>query len=171
MGFPFTHTETFMNQQSPPRADEAKAPEHGDGHASSDSAGKKKGRLALLWSISGTLVSVVGFIALALFEQYNGMLSELRTDLKHFNSISSEFAKRESLQRLRDQMKERNKEFQEANAARVRLENELKISERAREELVRDMQKIRERISFVEGQQFATSAMQKAMADKDNGSR
>ena len=39
----------------------------------------RRGRV-FWWSVSGTLLSVVGFIGLALFEQYNSSLSELRAD-------------------------------------------------------------------------------------------
>ena len=81
-----------------------------------------KGRRALFWSMSGTILSAVGFIALALFEQYNGMLAELRGDLKHFNEISSEFVKKDSLQRLRDHIRESLKDLQAACATRVQME-------------------------------------------------
>ena len=110
-----------------------------------------KGRRALFWSMSGTILSAVGFIALALFEQYNGMLAELRGDLKHFNEISSEFVKKDSLQRLRDHIRESLKDLQAACATRVQMEQELRASEHAREEMVREMQQIRERLAYLEG--------------------
>jgi hypothetical protein len=101
--------------------------------------------------MGGTILSALGFIGLALFEQYNGMLTELRNDLKHFNEISSELVKKESLQRLRDQLKERFKQLEESSVAKSRLEAELKASEKAREETARELQRMRERLAFLEG--------------------
>src|SRR5439155_1816655 len=75
----------------------------------------KGSRRGLVWGLGGTLLSAVGFIALALFEQYNGMISELRGDLKHFNETSSEYVKKEGLQRFRECVKE----MQASNAARA----------------------------------------------------
>jgi hypothetical protein len=117
---------------------------------------KKRGRGPLLWGMGGTIMSALGFIGLALFEQYNGMLTELRNDLKHFNEISSELVKKESLQRLRDQIKERFKQFEESNTAKAQLETELRTSERAREEMARELQRMRERLAFLEGRQTAS---------------
>jgi septal ring factor EnvC (AmiA/AmiB activator) len=107
--------------------------------------------------LGGTVLSALGFIALALFEQYNGMISELRGDLKHFNETSSEYVKRDSFQRLRDQTKEHFKELQDATATRAQLEHELIASEKAREEIAHELHQIRERLAFVEGQQAPAS--------------
>src|SRR5260370_40761828 len=57
---------------------------------------RHRGR-GLIWGLGGTILSVFGFIALALFEQYNSMLGELRSDLKHFNETSSQFVKKENV--------------------------------------------------------------------------
>jgi hypothetical protein len=81
------------------------------------------------------------------------MISELRSDLKHFNETSSEFVKRDSFQRLREQTKEHFKELQEATGTRAQLEHELLVSEKTREEIARELHQIRERLAFVEGQQ------------------
>ena len=40
-----------------------------------------------------------------MFEQYNGMLSELRADLKHFNETSNEYVKKERLQKCWEHLK------------------------------------------------------------------
>jgi len=117
---------------------------------------KKHGRGPLLWGMGGTILSAVGFIALALFEQYNGMLTELRNDLKHFNEISSELVKKESLQRLRDQIKERFKQLDDLSTAKAQLETELRTSERLREEMTHELQRMRERLAFIEGRQTAS---------------
>jgi uncharacterized membrane protein YhiD involved in acid resistance len=114
-----------------------------------------KGR-GLLWGVGGTVLSVVGFVAMLGFEAYNGMLSELRTDLKHFNETSSEFVKKESMQRFRDQMKEYVKEVQAVNGARLQLEQELRVSEKMRSEMTAELQRMRERLAYLEGRHAAT---------------
>src|SRR5260370_17986579 len=91
--------------------------------------GKFKKRRGI-WGISGTAFSAIGFIGLALFEQYNSVLSEFRADLKHFNETSSEYVKRESFQRFREHFRESMKELHEAELTRMRLEQELKASEK-----------------------------------------
>jgi biopolymer transport protein ExbB/TolQ len=114
---------------------------------------KSKGRRALLWGIGSTLLSGVGFIGLALFDQYNSMAGELRSDLKHFNETASEYVKREHFQRFRDQVKERLKEMQEVAQAKARMEQELRVSEAARADMSHEMQRLRERLAFLEGRQ------------------
>ena len=129
------------------------------GHACGAAAGpapRGKGRAALFWSLGGTVLSGVGFIALALFEQYNSSLAELRGDLKHFNETSGEFVKQESLRRTRDQVKECLHEMHASSLARAQLEQELRASEKARDELAKEMQRLRERLATVEGRQAAT---------------
>lgn len=134
-------------------------PSERDHHFSSHSSPRKAGRRALLFGMGGTLLSGLGFVALALFEQYNGMLSELRQDLKHFNEVSSEFAKKDSLQRLREQLfKDHIKEMQDAAVIRTQLDMELKASEKARDELARELQRMRERMAYIEGRHSAAQA-------------
>ena len=112
----------------------------------------------LIWGVGGTILSVVGFVALALFEQYNGMLTELRNDLKHFNETSSEFVKKENVQRYREEMKNCTKEIQASSAARTILEQELKASEKARDDMAHELQRMRERLAFLEGRQTKSPA-------------
>jgi len=104
---------------------------------------------------------------LALFEQYNGMIIELRSDLKHFNEISADFVKKDSLQRLRDQLKERFKEVEESSTARTQIETELRASERAREEMARELQRMRERLAFLEGRQTRPVSSQPASSPEN----
>ena len=110
----------------------------------------------LLWGLGGTILSGLGFVGLALFEQYNGVLSELRADLKHFNETSSEYVKKDSFQRFRDHIRDSMKELHGADVAKVRLEQELKLSEKAREELAQELHQMRERLAYLEGRQTAT---------------
>jgi hypothetical protein len=112
-------------------------------------------RRNLLLGIGGTALSVVGFLAMILFEQYTGLMSELRNDLKHFNETSSEYVKRESFQKCKEQVRECLKELQASSIARGQLEQELRTSEKVREELARELQRLRERLAYVEGWQTA----------------
>jgi ADP-ribose pyrophosphatase YjhB (NUDIX family) len=116
---------------------------------------KGRRRTALLWSVGGTVFSAVGFIALALFEQYNDSLSELRHDLNHFNETSAELVKKEGLRRIRDHLKQCRQELQDTREARLLMQRELAASEAARKETVRDLQLLRERLAGVEGRQAA----------------
>jgi hypothetical protein len=102
--------------------------------------------------MGGTVMSALGFIGLALFEQYNGMLVELRGDLKHFNETSIELVTKKSLQRLRDSVKENIKETQSFGLLRARMEQELRQSEKARLDMAAELQHLRERLARVEGQ-------------------
>jgi hypothetical protein len=120
---------------------------------------KKRGRGPLLWGMGGTLLSALGFVGLALFEQYNGMVTELRNDLKHFNETTAELVKKDSLQRLRDQLRGRFKEIEESAVARKELERELSASEKAREEMARELQRMRERLAYLEGRQMASPSV------------
>jgi septal ring factor EnvC (AmiA/AmiB activator) len=108
-------------------------------------------RRGLLWGLGGTLLSVAGFVAMILFEQYNGMLAELRGDLKHFNETAAEYVKKDALRRYRDQLKDCLKEVQASAAARERLEQELRASERGREDVARELRQLRERLAYLEG--------------------
>jgi hypothetical protein len=120
----------------------------------------------LLWGIGGTVLSALGFVGLALFEQYNGVLSELRADLKHFNETSSEYVKKDSLQRIREHFRDCMKELHESDAVKVRLEQELKASEKARDQLVLELHQMRERLAYMEGRQTATPAANQQSSDK-----
>jgi hypothetical protein len=139
---------------------------HVDDTKSASSASPRRGRGPLLWGMGGTLLSAVGFIAMILFEQYNSVLSELRSDLKHFHETSSEFVRRDSFQKFRDQFRERFKEMQAANLARMQLEQELRVAEKARDEMTRTLQQLRERLAYVEGRQIAVPSINPTPAIK-----
>jgi chromosome segregation ATPase len=113
----------------------------------------------------------VGFILLALFEQYNDSLSELRHDLKHFNESSADLVKKESMRRFMTHIKNCYKELHEAQASRKILERELKASEMDRRELTHELQQLRERLASVEGRQAATPLILPAPANAKSGTR
>jgi hypothetical protein len=71
--------------------------------------------------------------------------------MKHFNETSAEYVKREQIMRCWEQVRELSKEAAAANAARAVQAQELKASERAREELTRDVQRLRVRLAYLEG--------------------
>lgn len=118
---------------------------------------KGRSRRALLWGVISTVLSAIGLIGLGLFEQYNGMLSELRTDLKHFNETSSEYVKKDRLQKCWERLKECTKEMGASAVARERLEQELKAGERTREDMAKEMQRLRERLAYLEGMKAGTA--------------
>ena len=112
----------------------------------------------LFWGLGGTVLSAVGFIAMILFEQYNSALTELHNDLKHFNETSSQFVKKESVQRYKEEMRECLKEMQASNSARTLLEQELRASEKTRDEMSHELQRMRERLAYLEGLQTVHSS-------------
>jgi chromosome segregation ATPase len=114
----------------------------------------------LFWGIGGTLFSALGFVALALFEQYNGVLSEFRADLKHFNETSSEFVRKDSFQRFREHFRDSMKELRDSEVTKARLEQELKANEKARDELAQELRQMRERLAFLEGRQSTAPTAQ-----------
>jgi hypothetical protein len=129
------------------------------GCGGSPAPARKGNRTALLWGISGTVVSAVGWIALMLFEQYNASLTELRTDLKHFNEARAELVNKETFRKVVEHLKDSTRELQAAASARESLSQELKASEKSRRILARELQKMRERLASVEGRQAATAVL------------
>lgn len=116
---------------------------------------KGRRRLALLWGIGSTGLSAIGLIILMLFEQYNGMVAEMRADLKHFNETSSEYVKKDRLQRCWERIRELSKEVNASKTAREQMDQELKASERAREDQAKENQRLRERLAYLEGMKAA----------------
>jgi 3-deoxy-D-manno-octulosonate 8-phosphate phosphatase KdsC-like HAD superfamily phosphatase len=114
---------------------------------------------------------VAGFLGLALFEQYNGLVGELRADLKHFNETAADFARKDEVRRLRDQVKEATREAGASAADRARLEHELGASEAARAEQARAVQRLRERVAYVEGLHGGRAAPASAAGAADAGDR
>jgi hypothetical protein len=137
-------------------------------------APRKEKRFSLWWGISGgTILSAVGFVALALFEQYNDGLTELRNDLKHFNETSADLVKREDLRNRMTNIKAGVKELQAANLANVarearvgHMEQQLKADAEERKEMARELQRLRERLAGVEGRQAAAPVVVPVMPGK-----
>jgi septal ring factor EnvC (AmiA/AmiB activator) len=112
-------------------------------------------RQALLWGIGSTVLSGLGLIALCLFEQYNGMLSEMRADLKHFNETVGEYAKKDRVAALREAVRQCSSEMTASKLQREQLEQELKVSQTQRALLEKELQQLRERLAYVEGMRAA----------------
>jgi hypothetical protein len=123
---------------------------------------KVRTRRRLMWGLVSTILSAMGLIGLALFEQYNGTLSELRADLKHFNEASSEYVKKDKLQKCWEHVRECAKEITASNEARAHLEEELKASQKVRERLLEEIQRLRERVAYVEGLKGARPSVEPA---------
>ena len=121
-------------------------------------------RQALLWGIGSTVLSALGLIALCLFEQYNGMLSELRADLKHFNETVGEYAKKDRVAALRDTVRQCSSEMTASKLQREQLEQELKSSQAQRTLLEKELQQLRERMAYVEGMRAAVMPARTAKA-------
>ncbi len=142
-------------------------PPHPDsGTRDTDSGSRSKGRLAMLWGISGTVISALGFIGLSLFDQYNHSLNELQRDIKHFHEVSGNLVKKESLQRCYDRLGECLKELQTSIAARGQMERELEMAQKDRRELEREVQRMRERLALVEGRQSAAPIVLQVAPEK-----
>jgi hypothetical protein len=139
-------------------------------HASS----KSKTRATLFWGISGgTVLSVIGFIALALFEQYNDSLNELRGDLKHFNTSCADLVKKEDLRNRMNSVKTHIKELEAANvvnpvrdARLAHMEQQIKAFEDERKQLGQEIQRLRERLAAVEGRQAAAPVIVPILPDQ-----
>ncbi len=144
-------TETSPALLPPPGYHHAAPAQHPHGHTG-------RGRI-FLWGMGGTLLSAAGFVAMILFEQYNGLVAEMRADLKHFNEIQAEFVKKESFRKHMDKIRDYAREVQAAQAARDHLEKEWMASEKLRAEMARDLQHLRERLAALEGRQAATSIL------------
>jgi septal ring factor EnvC (AmiA/AmiB activator) len=125
-----------------------------------------KSRLAVLWGVSGTVLSTLGFIAWALFEQYNNNLMELQRDLKHFHEASADLVKKDSLQRCYNKLAECTRELQASTTAREQLVRELEASQKSHREMEREVQHLRERLASVEGRQSATPIVVTLPAEK-----
>ena len=100
----------------------------------------------LLWSLSGgTALSIVGFIVLTLYQQYNDSLTELRNDLKHFHMTCGDLVKKDDVRNRMNQMWTSVKELSGDNTDRktrlALLEHQLKSSEEERRELGREVQR------------------------------
>jgi chromosome segregation ATPase len=104
------------------------------------------------------VLSGLGLIALCLFEQYNGMLSELRADLKHFNETVGEYAKKDRVTALREAVRQCSSEMTASKLQHEQLEQELRASQTQRGLLEKELQQLRERIAYVEG--MRASALQ-----------
>jgi hypothetical protein len=152
-------------------------PHHSPGRQGEHVAPRSRRLSTLLWGISGgTILSAVGFVALALFEQYNDSINELQRDLKHFNEVSADHVKKEDLRHRMSNVMEAlkvlhatdanlTKELHGANLAAtardarlIQLEQEMKRMEDERRDLVKELQRLRERLAMVEGRQAAISS-------------
>lgn len=131
----------------------------------------RQGRLSWFWSISGgSILSVMGFVALTLYQQYNDSLTELRNDLKRFNITCGDLVKKEEMHNrmthLYTKMKELGDNHTDGKSHLMLVEHQLKVSEEERRELSHEVQRLRERLAAVEGRQSVAVAPASAAADQ-----
>jgi hypothetical protein len=123
----------------------------------------EKRKTSILWGISwGTVLSVVGFLALTLYQQYNESLTELRGDLKHFNTTCADLVKKDELQTqvgiLHKKARDVTDHLTDQRTRLAVVEYQLKLSEEDCRELRRQNQLLRERLAAVEGRQTSLPA-------------
>jgi hypothetical protein len=135
-------------------------------------------RHTLLWGISGgTLLSIVGFIAMIGYQEYSESLHQLRGDLRNFNQHATDVVKKDELRNRTTALWTVIREMQAAHADDVRkfqainlaaaghearlaeASRRVKDLEDERREMSREVQQLRERLACVEGRQAATAVL------------
>lgn len=123
----------------------------------------RKSRLAWLWGISGgSILSVFGFVALTLYQQYNDSLTELRNDLKRFHITCGDLVKKDEMHNrmthVYTKVKELSDNSSDGKSHLMLMEHQMKVSEEERRELTHEVQRLRERLAAVEGRQSASAS-------------
>jgi hypothetical protein len=118
----------------------------------------RQGRFSWFWGVSGgSILSVLGFLALTLYQQYNDSLTELRNDLKRFNITCGDLVKKDEMHNrmthLYTKLKELGDNHADGKSHLMLVEHQLKVSEEERRELMHEVQRLRERLAAVEGRQ------------------
>jgi hypothetical protein len=108
-------------------------------------------RPVLIGGLTGGVLLALGPIPVALFQQYNGLVSELRTDLKHFDDTSGENVKKAKLEKCRAAIKQCSREIKTWGLAKEVIERELKASEKEKMELATELCRLRERLVYLDG--------------------
>jgi hypothetical protein len=126
---------------------------------------RKKGRrrspgMSIFWGISGaSMLGAAGFVLLTLYQQYDNSVTELQRDLKHFNESCAGLMRKDDFTNKTknqwDMILKLEKELNEKSERIVLLEHQLKSREEDDRELVREVQRLRERVAAVEGRQSA----------------
>jgi hypothetical protein len=130
-------------------------------------SGQAKGeeRISVFWRVfGGTLLSITALICVTVYQQFTNTFNDLRSDLNRLNEARGDLIKKDEFNSRMTTVWTGIKEVQTAttNAAAAKerialLEQQLKVTEDERKELIRDLQNLRERVALVEGKQAATS--------------
>jgi len=123
---------------------------------------KKNAGLTLFWGISGgSAIGAVGFVLLTLYQQYDNSVTELQRDVKHFNESCADLVKKEEIKgRFKtfwELMDKQGKELNEKSQRLTLLEHDLTTREEERKQLAIEVQRLRERMARLEGQQAPRS--------------
>jgi hypothetical protein len=122
-------------------------------------SGKRRKRspgMSIFWGISGgSLLGAAGFVLLTLYQQYDNSVTELERDLKHFNESCAGLVRKEELSnRTKTQweaIQKLDKTLNEKSERISLLEHEAKFHEQQDRELLREVQRLRERLAAIEG--------------------
>lgn len=118
-------------------------------------------QIPIFWRIfGGTLISIAALVAITLYNQFNNGLNELRAEIVRLKEQNGDLVKKAELREQAASLSTGLKDVQAAQAGvtalrerSLLLEQQLKTAEDERRELAREVQRMRERLAAVEGQQ------------------
>jgi hypothetical protein len=139
---------------------------------------KEEDRIPLMWRLSfGALLSLVALVCITLYHQLNNTLSALRSDVANVNAKSAALVSKDEFNKGLIEINSRNKTLQDsikdlhqANAALLalrersdQLKERLDKSDKKREELAEEVQRLRERLAVLEARRAKDPAEKKPM--------
>ncbi len=135
---------------------------------------KGEERISWFWRIfGGTLLSLAGLTVVTLSQQVTNNLHDLRSDLNRLNEARGDLVKKDELNSRITSVWNSIKDLQTVNAtltaAKERvslLEQQVKNGDEERKELVREVQRLRERLVVVEGRRASSAAARPAAGEK-----
>jgi uncharacterized protein (DUF3084 family) len=104
----------------------------------------------LLWGLTGLALSALALVVV-LFERYDGLVSELRTDLNQLNDTSGDYVRKSKLEKCRAVLKQCSREKYAWSTARKQIERELNASKQERTELKSELRRMHERLTHLDG--------------------
>jgi hypothetical protein len=120
-------------------------------------------RISLFWRVfGGTLLSLAGLVTITVYQQFNNTIHDLRNDLSRLAESRGELVKKDEFNSRMTSVWNSVKDAQAANASvtalkerSTLLEQQVKAGEEERKELLREVQRLRERLVVVEGRAAA----------------
>src|SRR5262249_48149908 len=122
---------------------------------------KPEDKVSVFWRVfGGTLLSIAALICITLYQQFSASLTQRRAHVGRLTEGRADFVKSDDCSARFTAVWNSVKELQAANAAVVGLkersallEQQVKASEDERKEMVRELQRLRERQAAIEGRQ------------------